>query len=403
MKYLELVVVLVIASISFVSCTNDEAGDMYSNRGVEADKAILNLSMQKVDEEILQLGQTDFAQISHSMSQQLNGQVLEGNGRFVEKVIKVGELMYQAECSDCCFEELIDLSFASSYYCQPLLDEGYGVWNWDQETGMFLKDEEHDSEYIFRFPVERDATADTAVLVIYDIVVYDGQFPDKGNDLEDGTKVEKIIEKLNFNLKWGDQLALSGNIQANFSEAGYYEDLALTFNPQPYNLSYDLGKSESIGYWFSSFGRDSYAIIDEIMELEIDESQVDMPVSSVVNESFIHDIVIETRTLTGYLYNELLKLDALDEGSEQYARDYAAALNSHALMTVKYADDRSIIAEVEAVPKRDDEENTWWVDLELEFNDGSRVSCDEYFTNFLTEFKVNLEELVNQFENKFGI
>jgi hypothetical protein len=395
MKKLELMIVCWFVAVLLTSCTDDELSEMYSNRGVGKDKAALESSVQKVNAEIVELGKTDFALIGHSMMQELNGAEMNGNALFVQKIIEIGDLMYQANCSDCLFEELLNLAFASSAYCQPLLNEGCGVWRWNQ--GEFVKERDHQTDIVFMFPVE-NMSAEVAALTISDIVIYKGSLP--GND--DQKNGNQTVEKLNFNLKLGDELTLSGNVKASFSDEGFYQDLALSFNPQPYNISYDLGKSADSGYWFSSFSRESVYLMDQSMDLFISSDESDMPVKSFVNQFLMYDVIVETKALTDNLYYEIKELADLDESSEQYVQGLVSALNAHAIMTVKYRDDRSIIAKVNAEPRKDSKGN-WLVDLEMEFNDGSRISCNEYFDDYLVKFKVQLEGLIEGFENKFGI
>ncbi|MCU4154894.1 hypothetical protein J1N10_02835 [Carboxylicivirga sp. A043] len=396
-------IVVVAMVLVFSSCVSDELSDAFSERGAENDKNILLDSSDALYSEIVQLGVTDFAEVSHSMHQRISNVELSGNGQFVEALIGLGQLMYEAESSDCYFDELMDLTFDKEYYCNVLYAEGTGVWHWDAIQNNFVKTEEHDTEVIFIFPATDNVEGDMAVLSITELTIYDGLFPGKGSVLEDGTVINNALEALRFNIKVNDELILTSNVLSTFSTSGYYDDVAMTFNPTPYNLKGEMARTDDKGYWVFAFSNDDELILNQDFNLSIDINNEQMPISSIDNDLQIKNIVIETAAHTGKLYNELLIVDELTEGSEEHATSLASVLNTYADMFVRYSGDNSIIAKVDAVTKFDADKSNWWVDLEFEFSDGSRVSGDEFFDDYLTNFKLELEHMVGEFGCKFGI
>ncbi|WP_430814583.1 hypothetical protein [Carboxylicivirga sp. RSCT41] len=394
---------MMLVAVVVSSCSSDELMNAYSERGAENDKAILLASSDGLDDEIEQLGKTDFAMVSHSMHTRIEGAALEGNGRFVEALIDLGQLMYEAGSSDCYFDELMEMTFDKEYYCNVLYDEGFGVWEWDDSRKNFIKIQEHESEVVFMFPATDATDGEIAVLTVTELSVYDGIFPGKGDVLEDGTVMSNALEALRLNVKVGGELILASNVLSTFNAEGYYDDVAMTFNPKPYNLTGELARDDNKGYWMFSFSNETEMILNHELELSIDGENEEMPVNRIENSLLIKDVIIETKAQTSSLYNELVKIEDIEEGSETYAQSLASAFNEYTQMHVTYVHDKTIIANVAAVAKNNTAENTWWVDLEFELSDGSWISGEEFFDDYLTNFKVELEQIVDEFECKFGV
>ncbi|MCG8582049.1 MAG: hypothetical protein MI866_19140, partial [Bacteroidales bacterium] len=267
----------------------------------------------------------------------------------------------------------------------------------------FVKIQEHDSEVVFKFPASDNDDQHVAVLTVTELSVYDGAFPGKGDVLENGTVISNALEGLRFNVKVNDELILTSNVLSTFNADGYYNDVAMTFNPKPYNLKGELARDDNKGYWVFAFSNDSEVILNHALELDIDGKDENMPVNRIENSLFIKDVVIETKAQTSALYNELVKIDDIEEDSETYAVTLASAFNEYTQMFVTYEYDNTIIANVKAVAKENIDDKLWWVDLEFEFSDGTWVSGEELFDDYLTNFKVELEQIVDEFECKFGI
>ncbi len=397
-------VLVVLMALMQVACDKEVLTDVYSNRGVEHDKQVLKSSSESLDNELDELSRTRFATISHAMSGHMSEQDVTGNALFVKAVVGVGELMYNNESKDCYFEELMSLTFDKDYYCSVLAQDGCGVWQWDGASGGFAKVEEHESDVIFKFPATERLDGDTAVLLITDLAFYNGNFPDKGEVLENGTVVQQALEKLHFSIKVGDELVIASNVNASFTSDGFFQMVAMTFNPTPYNLSGELGKDANDGYWNLAFNHDGERILAHDLVLAFDSSNDNMPVRQIANGLLVEEVVINTTAKTGELYNQLVNIEELEWGTEAYATAFADALNAYASMDVRYLSDDKIIALVEAVPKLNDEVvNQWVVDLEFEFSDGSRESGEEYFEDYLDEFKKELEQMISEFAGKFGV
>lgn len=397
-------VLMVLGVFVMAACESDEFMDKYSEWGAEYDKDVLKSSTDELESEFYKLSQTDFAKLSHSMNARLNENVVEGNVHFVKAVVNVGDLMYYNDSQKCYFEQLIRLTFDKDYYCSVLYEEGCGEWQWDGPANAFVKVRDHNSDVIFKFPAGDDLAGDTAVLTITDLAFYAGKFPDKGNLLEDGTTIEQALEKLRFSVKVGDELLLTSNVNAAFTDDGFFKDVAMTFNPQPYNISGELGKDDVQGYWTLTFNKDATQVMGYNLGLEFDEGDQQTPVRSLHNSLTVGEVVIQTNAKTGKLYNDLLSIEKLEFGSEAYAVAFANALNTYASMDVRYLIDNRIIAKVGAVAKVSNQNpSDWWVDLEFEFSDGSRVSGEEYYKDYLVEFKMGLEQLIGEFSSKFGV
>ncbi|MBR8536520.1 hypothetical protein KDU71_13180 [Carboxylicivirga sediminis] len=395
---------MMVLPVFFMACESDVMMDAYSKHGVEHDKNVLKSSTESLNNELEQLSQTRFAAISHSMFGRLDGHEVSGNALFLQAVVEVGELMYNNASQNCYFEELMTLTFDKDYYCSLLANEGCGVWAWDDTNSTFIKVKEHETDVVFQFPATNETPGDTALLTISDLAFYSGDFPNKGEVLEDGTVVEQALEKLHFSIKVKDELVLASNVNATFTNDGYFQVVAMTFNPTPYNLSGELGKDEQNGYWMLTFNNDTDRVLGHLLDLSFDGHDEQMPVEQLINSLAIEEVVFNTTAGTGELYNELLKVDELQPDSKAYAEALASALNSYAAMDVRYLNDNKIIAKAHAVPKaRVDEAGSWWVDLELEFSDGSRESGEVYFDDFLAQFKLELEQMVAEFASKFGV
>ncbi|MBK3517855.1 hypothetical protein [Carboxylicivirga marina] len=400
------IVGLVIVGLAIVcnACNSDEVMDAYSERGADSDKLMLSNSSDVLIGELVQLGTTDFPLMCHSVNKRFAEVELEGNARFVEALVKIGVLMYDVESSDCYFEELMNFAFDKEYYCNVLLSEGFGVWQWNQELLVFEQVDEHDSEVVFIFPATDDVNGGNAVLSVSELMLYEGAFPGKGDLLDDGTVISNALESLKLNIKVDERLILTSNVSTTFNSDGYYNDVAMTFNPQPYHLKCELAREEENGYWMFSFNRDSEVILSHNLTLGLDKSNKNEPVTHLYNGLRVGDVVLQTEAQTGELYKALLQVDKLNEGAKEYAQALAMALNNHALMDVRYVADKSIIAKVHALARQNQSmTDEWWVDLELVFSDESCVSSEIYFEDFLTNFKVELEQLVVEFESKFGI
>ena len=255
---------LVLGSVLLiVSCNNDETMDAYSEKGADVDKAFLEASAQGVEQELKALGKTDFALMCQSMNKRLSDVELTTNARFVEGIVKLGQLMHDSQLLDSYFSELMSLAFDRDYYCNSILSQGFGVWEWNDDEKAFLKSGEHETDVVFIFPATDANDGPAAILTISDLAVYDGLFPGKGDQLQDGDVVKTALERLLFNIKVNDELILTGNVMASFTDQGYFKDVAMTFNPRPFNLIAELGKADIWGYWVLSFNRDSELIMEQ--------------------------------------------------------------------------------------------------------------------------------------------
>ncbi|WP_439181643.1 hypothetical protein [Carboxylicivirga taeanensis] len=393
--------ILLAGVVLLAACNDDMSMEAYSNRGAEHDKSVLDANAEKLDDQLYQLSRTDFAILSHAMSERLSDEAT-GNVQFLKAVVNIGQLMYQNESEDCYFEELMKLTFDKDYYCSVLEKEGCGEWQWNGTTASFEKLKEHETDVIFKFPASENLEGDTAVLTISDMLFYNGSFPQKGDALEDGTVLEQALQKLHFNIKIKDELILASNVNASFSDDGFFEIVAMSFNPQPFNLSGELGVEDESGYWTLGFNHGDDAIFSSHLDMVFDKGNNDMPVTSIVNNFTLEEVMVYTEAKTGQLYNELVRLSALDPDSRAYAEDLASALNEFALMKLKYQSDNSLIANVEALAEPSGEGDAWEVDLVFEFSDGSLESSEKYFKNYLVEFKMELEQLIADFRGKFG-
>ncbi|TRX72304.1 hypothetical protein [Carboxylicivirga sp. M1479] len=392
------------ALVICAACSSDEVVDSYSEHGADYDKLMLAKSAELLDMELVNLGTADFPTLCHSMAKRIDGVDLDGNAVFVEAIIDIGELMFDGETADCYFEELMKLTFDKEYYCNVLISEGFGVWQWNQDIEDFEKIAEHESEIQFVFPSADGDDTDNAILSVSEIVFFNGAFPGKGDELTDGTIVNAALEALKLNIRINDKLVLSSNVLASFNDEGYYNDVAMTFNPQPYYLRCELAREDENAYWMFSFNRNEEVILSHDLVLGLNNKNTEDPVRSLANQLRIDDVVFNTEAANAELYAELLKVDELEKGTKNHAEAMVMALNNYATMDVRYVSNNAIIAKAEAVAKRTESDiDEWWVDLELEFSDASRMSSEVYFDDYLANFKVELEQLVAEFESKFGI
>ncbi|WP_430810670.1 MULTISPECIES: hypothetical protein [unclassified Carboxylicivirga] len=389
--------------VLMTACDKGYEHDRYSSYGVDHDKSVLYDNVDALQSQLEALGKTPFATLCHSMSQRLDGKDVEGNARFVQAMMGLGNLMYNTAGEDCYFAALMDLVFDRGYYCTQLLADGYGQWQWNEELGQFEKVKDCDDKIVFIFPSADDATAADAVLTVSDLAFYGGVFPGKGEEQDSGQIVDQVLERLYCNIKVGSDLLLTSNLLSTFAEDGHFKDVALTFNAGSFNLNGELEKEDREGFWRWTFSNNSARILEHELCLRFNEHNTFMPVDDIENKLVLKNIMAKTRARSGAVYNELEKVMQLQEGSEEYATALAGTLNTHAIMDIRYLN-YTILARVKPIARQqDDGSGTWYIDLEFEFSDGSRESGDIYFNNYLNYFKIELEKLVAEFENKFGV
>lgn len=400
------VVLLAIAVLSTQSCSKESMGDVYSSLGAEQDKNMLDLSTRELNDELAKLGETDFAAVCTSMSKRLEGKIHEGKMSFFASIIEIGKLMNENQTADCYFDELTSITFNEKGQCNALNEEGYGIWQWDEQTQAFIKVKEHATEIIFKFPATDALDGDTACLTITDLEINSNNFPNKGNVLENGTTITEVLSTLRLNMKVKNELILTSNISNQVDEDGNFKIVGMTFNPKPFTFTGEMGYEDNNGYWILAVNNDTKSIIEHNLKVRFDTSNDNMSVRNLTNSLSINTITLITEAYTGEIYNKLQELEEFPEDSEKHAKTLADALNKYATLTARYTSNNTIIAKVDAVAKRDTKvtkQDVWWVDLEFIFSDGFRVSGEEYYDGYLTTFKVDLEKLVSEFESKFGV
>jgi len=406
MKRLVNVVMLAILIFGMFSCANDELTDTFSSRGAEQDKNIIDSSSKELDNELLALSETVFSKACHSMAMRLEGKDTGGNIALFASIINIGELMYENETNDCYFDELTNITFNEKGYCNSLKEAGCGVWQWDGQLETFIKVKEHDTEISYKFPATDDLLGDTACLTITDLVLNNGNFPNKGAILEDGSVLNEMISNLKLNIKVKNELILTSNISNQFDNDGYFKIVAMTFNPKPFTFTGEMGRETQNGYWILAFNRENESIFEHNLAVRFDNAGDQITINNLVNHLNIKNIIITTEASTSEIYHKLHEVDEMQEDSEEHAIALAKILNENATMLVMHTHDYTVLAKITAVAKKNIEainQNSWWVDLEFEFSDGSTVSGEEYFKDYLTTFKVELEKVVGEFEYKFGV
>ncbi|GEM_PF-6227795 len=378
---------LTVFTIAFCSCENEEGEATFSNRGTEADKTALENSSKLFKQELTQLGETDFCQISYLMSQRLEGKQLSGNTSFLKAVIDIGVQMHTVKSIEANFNKLLNIASNESSYCEALLQDGYGIWEWNNNTQQFIKADSHESEIIFKFPATENINGNEAVLTISDFEMNDNQGSNK-------------VERLFFNIKVNDELILSSNTEAEFTN-GYYDYLAITFNPQPYTLSSDLFKDQNQSVCSLIMNHEDTEVFSHTFSLTFGSGE-DKAMKSIFSQLQMADINIETIDNTGELQKTYSQLNGYNENSEVYATTLANTLNNSATTLIKYNDNGAIIATTRAFAHEYEEEK-WWVNLELIFSDGSAESSEDYFEDYIGKVKLELNSLVGLFQENFDI
>ena len=393
-------------TLGMSGCSSEDMSDVYSSRGAEQDKNMLELSTQELNDDIIKLGKTDFANICFSMSKRLEGKNLDGKEAFFASIINIGKLMNENEPADCYFDELTSIMFNEEGQCNAIKADGYGTWQWDKQTQAFVKTKAHDSEIAFKFPATDDLIGDTACLTITDLETSNANFLNKGQNLDSSQTLNKILTTLRLNIKVKDELILTTNISNKLDENGHFEVVGMTFNPKPFTFTGEMAREDQDGYWILAIRHDTRTIIEHNLSVSFDTSNETMPIRQLTNQLNINAISLTTEALTSDIYDKLKKVEALPEDSEEHAKALAKALQEHASLTARYTNDNTIIAKVDAVAKLDEQAlkpGVWYVDLEFVFSDGSRQSGEQYYDDYLTTFKVELEQLVSDFEEKFGV
>ena len=243
-----------IVLLGLLSCSDDDMGDMYSTRGAEEDKNMLDSSSKDLKKELVVLGETEFAAICLSMSKRIEGKKAKGNMSFFASIIHIGKVMSEEnQTVDSYFDQLTNITFNEDGCCNALRAGGYGTWQWDNEREEFVMTKKHENEITFKFPATDDATdGDTACLTVTKLELNAGKFPNKGAVLENGTVLSEI-STLRFNIKIKDELILTGNISNQFDESGYFKIVGMTFNPIPFMFTGEMGCDNERGYWVQTF------------------------------------------------------------------------------------------------------------------------------------------------------
>jgi len=397
---------MIVLGIGLMSCNKDSMADAYSSRGAEQDKIALELCSNELNKELADLAKTDFATMCQSMAKRIENKQLENNLAFFADIINIGKLMNETQKNNCFFENLLELTYNEKGYFGALKSEGYGVWQWDGQTQAFSKVSNHDTDIIFKFPASDALDGDTACLTITDFELHTGKFAEKGKILENGTILNEMLSQLKFSIRIKDELILTSNISNQFDTDGHFKVVGMTFNPKPFTYNGEMAREANNGYWMLSFNRETTPILEHRLNVIFDQTNLNIPISHLDNNLIIKDINFTTKAHTGEIYNQLQTVEALPENSEARALALASVLNENTTLAVRYTNDNTIIAKVNAVAKLDEESTEqakWWVDLEMVLSDGSRVSGSEYFDDNLTTFKAELEKLVDEFERKFGI
>lgn len=392
------VVMIGLVALLCVCCEKDNDELAYSTRGAEQDKTIIYNSSKVLNDELSQLSQTKFASLGYYTTQRLSDHELTGNAIFVKAIMSVGNTMYQQNSGNCYFSELLNLAFNNDDYCKSIDISNVGVWQWDDDKKTFSKTENHNEAIVYKFPATQNTEGDTAVMTITELDIYSGSLPNNGAILEDNASISEMLSSLKLNIKVEDELILSCNLWIQFTDDNFFESIALTFNPVPYTFMGEQGKLNTEGYWTSSFFNQERVVLNHRLAVTFNNSQP--PIKRINNDLIVDKIIIVTEAKTDFLYQHLLKAE--EESGEQKAKLLAKAFNDNATMQVRHIDDNSILANIEAVAKMSSDQ-TWWVDLEFEFSDGSIVSGEEYFNDYLNTFKLELKKLIGEFESKFGV
>ncbi len=397
-KFLSIAIAL---AVGFASCNKDEEGDIFSPLGAEADKAKIEESGLGLIEDMRGLSETKFANTSADMVKVMNNSSSSAP-KIVLAIAQLGDDMAKQKPVQDHFSNLKALATNNDGVLSSLWAEGKGTWEWNADIEDFDQTSVEGDEIIFMFPASEESTTNNAMLRIYDFEVYDGDFPGKGEVMEDGTVINEMLKSLYFEMKVDDELIASSNIVMDFSSTGDIENCNLTFNPIPYSFQAELGNVNNSVSWRYSFLNDTKVIFEHLLS---GTYEGDLDEEAMVKTAATSIQVLEVKVVAEINAEAAIKqlAESTAETSQEEKQAMADALNNHAHLSIRYASDNTIIAKAIAVVVKDDISyggDEWYIDLQFEFSDGSLVAAETFFENNLANFESELEKFMEEMENR---
>ncbi|MCU4173696.1 hypothetical protein [Carboxylicivirga sp. N1Y90] len=392
---------IVLLLIVFVACSKNEEGDVYSSLGTEVDKARLEAAGHSLFTNIGELSDTKFAKLSAGLMDMMADNSNSSNKRVVHSIAELGMSMANEESICDHFEAIEGISRNGEESLSSLWQDGKGTWEWDSEINDFIRVSETDEEIIYKLPSSKESISNDLILRIYDFEVYDGDFPGKGEELEDGTIVTEMISSLFFEMKLQDELVATSNINVDISNSGDIENVVMTFNPLPFSFQMEAVNANDHSKWRYSFLNDSEVVFEHLLYAEIAGTSEYMMIRKGQSSIQIKDIKMVASVEGNGFVTELALIEKLGLTGEIWAKSMADAVNKHVDMKVRYVSDNAIIAKAIAFPSNTNmDDNDWFVNFLLQFNDGSEISAEDFFEDDLSKFEIEFEDFLCDVEDR---
>ncbi|MCU4163292.1 hypothetical protein [Carboxylicivirga caseinilyticus] len=392
---------LLVFNLLYTGCNREDSGDQFSTLGASQDKQnIINAGLALFSE-TKGLSETSFATLGVHLSAYMTKE-MSSHQNLVYSIALIGESMANETFVQSQFEDLMLLTTTSCGDLGILWNQGHGTWEWNNELSDFEQTSDLGDDITLFFPSEPGKEENNAFLRLYDFSTYDGDFPGKGDELDDGSTMTEILKSLYLEIKVDDKLVASSNIIIDFSDSGKIENLNLTFNPIPYSFQSEMSAKDNNAIWRYTLLNDFELIFEQVISGTYEETSDDNPlIKNLQSSTQIFNIKLMADVNSAQLLDDISIIETKEMESEKVATETAQLVNDNSTISLRYTND-AIIANGQAVARElNDDSNEWIVDVAFTFSDGST----EYITDLITYlylFEDNLNLILKKTQNKLN-
>ena len=291
--------------------------------------------------------------------------------QLIYSIASLGDAMVNGESVQAQFDLLLSLTTDHCNDLSIIWNKGFGIWEWNPEVNDFEQVSDSGEDITLKFPSSKEDASNNALLRLYGFETYNGNFPGKGDVLEDGSMVEEILKSLYFEMKVDGNLVASSNIILEFSDLGNIENLNLTFNPIPYSFQAELSYQSNKANWRYTFSNDAEIISEQLVAVLFDGNiEADGIIKEVSSSIQIMNIKMIGEANAVELLNDIYAIESQGLEGESHAKATAEAVNNNTSLSIRYTNN-DVIAKGKAVALSVDESTDWVVDILFEFSDGS--------------------------------
>ncbi len=313
-------------------------------------------------------------------------------------------------------------------------------YTWNFNTEQFDSTGSADA-LIIEFPGKEGDVTNTAVLTVNGFKVFEVTEPRENwpSELSEMLAGLKMTLKYNGNVIMSSEFSASykaDGIPASFTSSLTIEDFKFTFNAKhtPYtnaSVTYNLkrGSKLLIEAYLSATGDWSNESVNEhqittydtvygwvwdefagefVWGIQYIEENTEPEIEEIIQNANAHFIFMNIK-IAGKINMKALG-DAVREiednetmNEEERVNALVAAINANAQLVVVYTDTNKKIASAEAYAYYDDVEEYWSPMFRFVYADGTKIDAVTYVKDELENFFNELNELINEINNDYGV